>query len=185
MCIRDRSLTLLGPAKPEKLMWRHHGEPGDLLAVSGPLGGPAAILNSKSFNKKLYEIPDLISLGENLAGEGIRCAIDISDGLLKDLGRILQASSVGAKLDPDKIPVASEAKKIAGSRTEALGYALSGGEDYQLLFSFPAVLKPVVKKNNCVIIGKLTGETEKIKFKPSLPAGVKLNKTGYDHFETK
>jgi thiamine-monophosphate kinase len=129
-----------------------------------------------------YEIPDLLSLGENLADGGIRCAIDISDGLLKDLGRILRASRIGAKLDPDKIPVASEAKRIATDKTEALRYALIGGEDYQLLFSFPPVLKPVVKENDCIIIGELTEETEKIQFSPPLPGELKLNKTGYDHF---
>ncbi|MFP4687979.1 MAG: AIR synthase related protein, partial [bacterium] len=87
------TLTMLGAIKKETLMWRHLGQPEDLLAISGPLGGAATVLSTGSSKREiLHQIPDNLSLGENLAELGVRCAIDISDGLLKDLQRILRAS---------------------------------------------------------------------------------------------
>lgn len=77
-----------------------------------------------------------------LQGQALRdlatSAVDISDGLLSDLGHILRASRVGARLNIDAIPLSS-ALLDGFDKPQALRWALNGGEDYELCFTVPEV----------------------------------------------
>ncbi|SDJ95569.1 thiamine-phosphate kinase [Microbulbifer yueqingensis] len=120
--------------------------PGDAVFVSGPLGAAAAALpvilgerpaapalEAQAVNAYYHPEPQL-ALAEAIAGLA-SAALDISDGLLADLGHICARSGVDAELDMAKIPVASLARELAGP--EALELAATGGDDYQLCFTVP------------------------------------------------
>lgn len=104
-----------------ELVLRSGGKPGDVLAVTGRLGGS---LGGKhlSFTPRLLE-------GQCLAKMGVRAMMDLSDGLAKDLPRLARMSGCGFEVDRDLVP-----------RTRAclLEEALGDGEDYELLVAMPA-----------------------------------------------
>lgn len=134
------SLTALGSIQPGLHMPRSGAEPGDLLVVSGALGGAAYVLDLLKKGKKA-SAPELLNrpqprveLGQFLASYANAC-IDISDGLLADLGHILRASGCAARLDIGKLPEPGcFADLPAATKWE---YQLSGGDDYELLFTLP------------------------------------------------
>ncbi|MBO8143378.1 MAG: thiamine-phosphate kinase [Thermodesulfobacterium sp.] len=147
------NLALLGETKNPIL--RKGAVPGDLIFVSKPLGESSAFLRLKK-EKSLEEIPDTIkkahlspepeiTLGKLLSKYKLATSmIDISDGLLIDLWRICEENEVGAELFEEKIPVGEFA---------TLEEALSGGEDYALLFT--------VKKENIKKLQELSSKLNK------------------------
>jgi len=120
---------------------------GDAVYVSGPLGAAAAALpvilgqcevSDREHRRALaayYEpVPQLHTAAA--IGAIATSAVDISDGLLADLGHICRASGVSAEVQIDALPVAELARALAGER--ALELAATGGDDYQLCFTVPA-----------------------------------------------
>ncbi len=179
-------MTLFGRAG-EHLLRRSGGQPGDLLAVSGPLGGARAVLEKNpesKWRKLLYSIKPEVELGRQLVDAGGRCAIDVSDGLIKDLKRIMKASSVGAKINPESIPLHPAVSSLSETKQEALIYGLTGGEEYILLSAIPPALKDWADEAGLKIIGELNAETEELTFAPPLPFENDLISNGWDHFKT-
>lgn len=136
------SVTVVGTLTGDAVC-RSGARSGDLIYVSGRLGGAAQIvarllrgerMSSRAASLRPYaEPPARTALGSLLAARRLATAmIDVSDGLLQDLGHVCEASGLGARLDLDAIPLAGAAR---GRRSEALGFALRGGEDYELLFA--------------------------------------------------
>ena len=121
---------------------------GDLICVSGCLGDGALGLESKlrniPLNNTAYFIDALeltdpqIELGILLRNLASSC-MDISDGLTQDLKHILNASSCSAKLELEKLPLSlalkNEVKKGYVTQQQALQFGLTGGDDYELLFT--------------------------------------------------
>lgn len=139
------SVCVIGdpPARPIR---RAGARPGDDLYVTGTLGDSAlalALLRGRvkrpnSAEKHLlarhHRPTPRLAAGALLAKRNLASAmIDISDGLIQDLGHICQASQVGAKIELDKLPLSAAYRALAGN--DGLNYALSGGEDYELLFT--------------------------------------------------
>jgi thiamine-monophosphate kinase len=118
--------ALLGEVRRGRALLRSSAQPGDILFVTGRLGG--SILG-----KHLRFAPRLAE-GEFLAGlRGAGACIDVSDGLTRDLAHILRESGgLGAELGAGRVPVSAAARRMPGS---ALEHALSDGEDYELLFT--------------------------------------------------
>ena len=116
---------------------------GDIVAVSGHVGDSAGGLrllqDGGSFAteaevslRRAHEHPvPRVALGKDAARAGVRCCIDISDGLVQDLGHIVRASGVGIRLNAARIPLSAALVEVFPS--EARGLALSGGEDYELI----------------------------------------------------
>ena len=134
------SLTALGVVEPGRQLTRHGAKPGDLLVVSGTIGGAAfaleKLLNGKSSDERyLLDRPvPRVSLGQALTGFASTC-IDISDGLLADLGHVLKASGCGASVEVEELP---HTAGLAGLEDESRWrYQLTGGDDYELLFTLP------------------------------------------------
>jgi thiamine-monophosphate kinase len=134
------SLTALGYIEPGKQLTRSGAKPGDLIVVSGTLGGAARVLDLLAANKSATEQHLLdrpqprVSLGQVLKGHANAC-IDVSDGLLADLGHILKASECGARLEVEDLPYDDS---LAGLEDGLRwNYQLSGGDDYELLFTLP------------------------------------------------
>ncbi|MDH3902375.1 MAG: thiamine-phosphate kinase [Xanthomonadales bacterium] len=134
------SLTALGIIEPGRQLMRSGANPGDLVVVSGTIGGAAHALEMLQAGKPVAEQHLLdrpqprVNLGQGLAGHASAC-IDISDGLLADLGHILRASACGARIELEKLP---QTDTLAVLEDETRwDYQLSGGDDYELLFTLP------------------------------------------------
>jgi thiamine-monophosphate kinase len=139
------SSTAFGSAAPGELLRRDGARAGDLVAVSGTPGAAAAglaAIQSGAENTGLlieaHRRPHArLELGRAALEAGVRCAIDISDGLLQDLGHVARASGVGIEIAADALPLHPAAVELLG-RERALALALGGGEDYELALTAPA-----------------------------------------------
>lgn len=136
------SLTALGYIEPGKQLTRGGAKPGDLIVVSGTLGGAARALDLldteiPAIDRHLLDRPlPRVSLGQVLKGYANAC-IDVSDGLLADLGHMLKASQCGARLDIETLPFDDSLATLEDELRWS--YQLSGGDDYELLFTLPPV----------------------------------------------
>ena len=151
------------------ILRRSAAKAGDKIAVTNYLGASAAGLEMLSKNLKfkpkmakelkqahLMPNPRVVE-GQLLIEKGVKCGMDISDGLVGDLTHICQESKVGARINVDLVPVSPAVKDCFGER--ALELALTGGEDYELLFTAsPLVMNKVKKAMQCpvTVIGEIT-----------------------------
>jgi thiamine-monophosphate kinase len=159
-CAAERlfvSVTLLGAVEIGREVLRSGARPGDRLYVTGTLGASAAGLamlrrprrggrdQTAAIRAHLDPTPRVL-FGRALGLSGIaRAMIDLSDGIAKDLPRLCEASGVGAVLGASALPVDAAARRLLGPR-RALDAALSGGEDYELLFAARAEHEPVLAR---------------------------------------
>src|SRR5205085_11723438 len=123
---------------PGVALSRRAARPGDDIWVSGELGGAALALRHPEIAeaaKRLHEPEPRIELGERLRGLA-RAAIDVSDGLAGDLQHILERSGVAAVIDYARIPRSRAFAGLADAGLER-DCVLSGGDDYELLFTAP------------------------------------------------
>ena len=142
-------VTIIGEVEPTHMLTRQRARPGDMLYVTGELGGSSVGLEQLSRSRR--KIPRSATIRRHLRPQP-RCAagrflaerklasamIDLSDGLSTDLARLCEQSGVGALVEASQLPLA----KIPGRQRQLLPnpllhYALHGGEDYELLFAVP------------------------------------------------
>ena len=178
------SVTAIGEVVPDSYVKRSGAKPNDLLCVSGELGGAFLGLTLLEREKKIFEEtgaqPDLEGqayiVGRLLKPEARKDIIeyfaeeeimptsmmDISDGLSSELLHICKQSGVGCVLYEDKLPMADEMKEFAYKLlTDPTACALSGGEDYELLFTVAQADYEKIKLNPSVsIIGYMTEAAE-------------------------
>jgi thiamine-monophosphate kinase len=138
------TVQLTGAVAPGQALRRDRAQPGDQLFVTGTLGDAAAgraaqdnrMSGSDSNRQALirrFEYPEArVALGRRLPGLASAC-IDLSDGLLTDLPRLLQASNLNCELELQRLPVSEPLQAVAGSGAALV--ALRGGEDYELLIA--------------------------------------------------
>jgi len=192
------NITILGVSKsPDKhILTRSAARPGDKVAVTGYLGAAAAGLemmrknlafdseSTDSLKKAFLKPYPRVAEGQILVEQGVKAAIDISDGLVSDLRHICRESKVGARIEIDYVPVHQAVRDSFGDR--ALELALGGGEDYELLFTADAgTIDRVKEAIHCLItvIGEITADKAgevtlvDIEGKP-----VDLPGAGWDHF---
>ena len=138
------SVTVHGEVPGGTALTRSAARPGEVLAVTGSLGGAHAGLKAWQAGQRDLAQPLLASyllprprLDAGLALRGLAsAAIDLSDGLLPDLGHLCEASGVGAELDAAALPLADGLVAALGEEG-ARQAALAGGDDYELLVSLP------------------------------------------------
>ncbi|MDP3786353.1 MAG: thiamine-phosphate kinase [Candidatus Omnitrophota bacterium] len=116
-------VAVLGFVEPEKLKLRSSAKPGDIICITGSLGGSYKSKRHLTFTPRLKEARCLVN------NFRINSMIDISDGLSTDLNHITRESDVGACIYEELIPVSKDAKGINA--------ALNEGEDFELLFTMP------------------------------------------------
>lgn len=191
------SVTAIGEQiNNEPVLLRSAAKIGDVVLVSGTLGASAAgmqlLQKSESgaataellIGAHLRPLPR-ISLGRELVQAGVRCCMDISDGLGGDLPRILNASQVGAEIDLDAIPVLPAVRALFPESW--LQLALHGGEDYELLCTAPPeIVDYLIARADGVgatltPIGKIT-DREGIGFRQGGAASSVRFSRGWDHF---
>ena len=143
---RELSLTLTAAGAPAGRLplLRSGASPGDVLYVSGALGGARLGLRSLAGRGPRSRRAELrqrrpeprVELGL-LAARYASAAMDVSDGFLQDLARLLAASRVGADVELASLPVDAAVRRALGRAGLALRMALHGGEDYELLLCVP------------------------------------------------
>jgi thiamine-monophosphate kinase len=193
------SVTALGEATGD-LLRRDAGRPGDLLAVTGTLGASAGGLrlleagrrpgqgSSRLFEAHLRPWPR-VAEGAALVRAGLRCGMDVSDGLVGDTTHICEQSSLGALIEVDRVPVDPALRAEFGA--EALQMAIAGGEDYELLCAGPAAAIERARTElsglgtAMTVIGSLTDPPTEGPLVRLLDAGgrpVATERDSWDHF---
>ena len=192
------TLGIHGFVPAGRALKRSAAKPGDWIYVTGTPGDSAAgrsILQQRLRVAVKEDADYLVRRHLNpsprlLAGQAMRglahAAIDLSDGLIADLGHILTASGYGARIDLDLLPL-SDALVRHAAPEQALAWALSGGEDYELCFTVPELNRGALEvavghlNMGCTCIGQIAADVQGMHFtrggKP-----VALNLKGYDHF---
>ena len=191
------TVTIIGCSESEVILKRSTASPGEQIAVTGYLGLSAAGL--EMFKGNLILDPEISNIlrrahfkpmpkvkeGQILIKQGVKTAIDISDGLIADLDHICELSEVNAKMKIEQVPVHPV---VIANFTNYEELALSGGEDYELLFTAgESTIARVKQALNCpvTVIGEITKE--------KLPARVTVvdskgniipyKKSGWEHFK--
>lgn len=190
------NVTVSGNATKGNILTRSAAVAGDKIAISGHPGTAAAGMETlkSRFNLKAEESAALkkaflcpeprLSLGQLLVKNGVKAAIDTSDGLTADLAHICHASGVSARVEIESLPLHPTVKASFPNRYLTL--ALSGGEDYELLFTAPSdTIEKIAASTDCpiTIIGEITaGAAGEIKLVDGQGQPYKTLKAGWDHF---
>jgi thiamine-monophosphate kinase len=136
------SLTIIGSVEPGQALQRRGARPGDEVWVSGTIGdgalGLLALTGRLPPDAHLagrYRLPrPRLALGQALAGIA-RAAMDVSDGLVQDLGHLARAAGCGAEIAADAVPLSAPARAALAADPAQLGTILAGGDDYELLLA--------------------------------------------------
>lgn len=191
-------IQIMGLVPPGQALTRAGARPGDRIYVTGLLGEAALGLRVAQGQLKLpdeYLANVLTQLnrplprvpaGLKLLGLASAC-IDISDGLAADLGHILAASDVGARIHLKRLPVSP----AYGSAFEQVGWqvALAGGDDYELCFTIPPAQETAFRNIStrldvsCSYIGDIEAEAG-LRIVDERGGLYPLDQTGFDHFST-
>lgn len=184
-----------GDSQGDTILIRDGASIGDQIAVTGSLGCSAGGLDMLTRDlhfddetsvhlKSAHTHPSpRIEQGITLAKNGVSAAIDVSDGLVSDLERMCIASGVGAVVFADKVPI--DGFLLEAYPKEAMGLALGGGEDYELLFTAPRNLMDQVVFELDVpvsIIGEIVDNSSNVKVQDNEGRVLDVKKVGWDHF---
>ncbi len=191
------SIQAQGLVEEGKALRRNGAKVGDLIYVSGCLGDAAGALpdvlqgftpetamdaEAEYLLRRYFTPLPRIKLGLWLAENGVTSALDISDGVLGDLGHILKASNVGAELVVGSIPISGALIEKVGSE-KAVNMGMTGGDDYELCFTWPEnQTKPLsdslAKDCQLTCIGRIIEGSGLI----DVATGQALNPKAYCHF---
>ena len=150
------SLTAIGDVARGAELRRNGARHGDLVFVSGSIGDGALGLRvlrgemegfagaDAAFLADRYHLPrPRLALGQALTGLA-NAALDVSDGLVADLGHICEVSGVGAVIRADDVPRSPATAAALDADPARLATVLTGGDDYELLFTAPAAQRPKI-----------------------------------------
>ncbi len=185
------SVSLVGTLPEGRFLARGGARPGQAVAVTGTLGDSGLGLKLLMAGgdagdfcaaRHLYPRPRLRE-GRMALEAGASAAIDISDGLLQDLGHVCEESGVGARIEIEKIPISPQARRAAGRLgEEALEAALGAGEDYELLVVADAeVLEGLAGSAGLAVIGAII-PGEGVDLVDREGRRVSTGRRGYEHF---
>ena len=187
-------VTAHGLVEPRGALRRSGARVGDDVWVTGTLGDAAAALRQwqagdaidPALRARLDRPSPRVAAGHVLAGIASAC-IDVSDGLLADLGHVCRASRVGAQLDVDALP-ASDALRAAFDRDSVRALQSAGGDDYELCFTAPKTARLALESAlfACDVpatrIGRITTDAGLIVLHDASGAEWSPPRRGYEHF---
>ena len=186
------TITAIGLVEPGMALTRDGARNGDLVVISGQLGNAAHALEvlkaggmPDRASRAALECPEpRLQLGQQLQGLATSC-IDISDGLVADLGHILEASAGGAEINIDLLPGSASLAGLPAAQRRHL--QMCGGDDYELCFTIPVnrrkELDEIAKQCACplTVIGKIDASGELVCTLANGNVFVSEGR-GYDHF---
>lgn len=194
------SLTVVGSVAPGRALTRAGAREGDAVWVSGTIGdgalgllaltgrlpgvaeGPCAALADR------YRLPrPRLALGRRLSGLATAC-LDVSDGLVQDLGHLCRAAGLSAELDAAAVPLSEAARAAVAADPALLAHCLTGGDDYELVFTAPATASAALARLAAEAgiplarIGRMVaaGEAE-VGVRGADGAELPLERTGWSH----
>lgn len=202
------NITAIGKGRPERICYRNGARPGDLLCVSGDLGAAYLGLQLLEREKQLFlDNPNLkpdLEEQKYLVGRQLKPAargdiiaymaehdifptsmIDVSDGLSSEILHICKESEVGILLEESKVPIHPESEQLALKfQMDPITCALSGGEDYELLFTVDSGdLEKIRIMPDIYIIGDVTAKENGAVLKTTGGNLYKLTAQGWTHFD--
>lgn len=188
------SLTIIGTVEPGRALRRQGAGPGDELWVSGTVGDGA--LGLLSLTGRLPPDPHLadryrlprprLALGQALAGIAT-AAMDVSDGLMQDLGHLARAAGCAAAIEAPAVPLSAPVRAAIDADPALIERVLTGGDDYELLFAAPASEADRVQaagraaQTPVTRIGRFT-EGRGVSVLDGSGAGIPLTRGGWSHF---
>ncbi len=181
-------ITAHGLVEPGMALRRDGARVGDEVWVSGTLGDAAGALvqwqagkaMAPALRARLDRPTPRVELGRALRGLATAC-VDVSDGLLADLAHICRASGVGADIDIDALP-ASAALRAAFDGDARRTLQATGGDDYELCFTAPALQHDAVQALAASLALPLTRIGRIVEGSGIACAGIGQDKSGYQHF---
>lgn len=202
------SVTAIGEINPEDVVYRSGAQPNDLLVVTGDVGGAYLGLQVLEREKQVFQVnpqnqPDLDQysyiierqlkpearkdIPKLLKELGVKptAMIDVSDGLSSEIIHICKQSKVGCNLYEDKIPLDPQTISTCEEfNISSTTVALSGGEDYELLFTISQEDYPKIKANpSLTIIGHMTQESEGMHLITRANTKIPLQARGWNSFD--
>lgn len=201
------SITVIGSAMDSEIVYRSGANPGDYICVTGDLG--AAYLGLQMLEREkilLKENPNIkidledqkyligrflkpearTDMVDNLRRHNVKptSMIDISDGLASEILHICKNSDTGAIINEDDVPISIEAKQMAIKfNIDPITTALSGGEDYELLFTInPNDLEKIRLIPEVAVIGRILNKNEGVNLKSSAGHNHEITAQGWRHF---
>jgi len=191
------SVNIMGFCAAQHALTRQGAKPGDKIYVTGTLGDAGLALRYLQGKTKLSNLqatqvmPRLnrpiprLAAGKALRGTA-SSAIDVSDGLLADLGHLLEGDNLGAELDLSTLPLSPVLRDLPTDLAWSL--ALSAGDDYELCFTAPVAQSAQVSQNlalieaGCTYIGTVTHKSGIVCLDECEQIYVAPKKSGYQHF---
>ncbi|MBV1693665.1 MAG: thiamine-phosphate kinase [Hyphomicrobiales bacterium] len=197
------AITAIGVVPRGRMVRRGTARAGDVLFVSGTIGDSAMGLYARSngFARRFWPLDEAerawleqryrrpqprLALTSALI-EHASAAMDVSDGLVKDLDRMARASGVGARVEMMRVPLSVAGAKVAASVPEWRLRAMTGGDDYEVLAAVPATRADGFKADAAAAgvvvtaIGQFEGDAGVRVLGPD-GAPVAVDRTGWDHF---
>ncbi len=193
------NVTAFGQVREGAALRRSGARAGDDIYVSGTVGDAALALaaearplpglddNDLSRLRSRLLVPEpRVALGPRLVGLASAC-IDVSDGLAADLGHICEESGAGADIRAASVPLSRAASKAVAAEPEHFATVLSGGDDYELLFTAPPALRPALAALAAEldlalsVIGAMS-ETPGVRILGPGGEAMALEAAGYRHF---
>jgi len=179
------SVQITGDVETGRAIFRSGASAGDVIYVTGTIGDAAAGLESivqgepDTFLARRFLRPRArVEYGRSLIGRA-SAAIDLSDGFVGDLQKLLAASGVGAEVDLDALPMSDELVQRFGAEA-ALRFALVGGDDYELCFTAPGGVITDTSEPRVTEIGRVTDSGELVLRDAN--GIVACDDNGYRHF---
>ena len=190
------SLTILGTVAPGTALRRGGARPGDGVWVTGTIGDGALgllaatgrLADPDGYLAGRYRLPQpRLALGLRLSGIAT-AALDVSDGLVQDLGHLCRGGGVSAVIEAARVPLSAAARAVVAADPALLARCLGGGDDYELLLAVPDAAEPelLAAAEACGVavtrIGRFgAGAAEVVVLGPD-GAALALDNGGWSHF---
>ncbi|MCC2658624.1 MAG: thiL [Panacagrimonas sp.] len=185
------TVTAMGVVPAGRALRRDGARPGDAVCVTGTLGDAAlalrrgADLDGDALRARLDRPTPRLAAGLALRDRA-HAAIDLSDGLAGDLGHILRASDVGARIEADRLPASKEFLRHLSAEMSRVALQAQGGDDYELCVCLPPDALERARADldglPLTVIGEITVERG-LRFVDGAGATIAVPPHGYRHFD--
>jgi len=189
------SLTIIGCVEKGRALRRAGARPGDEIWVSGTIGDGMLGLgvlqgrypaDAEGMLARRYRLPEpRLRLGQRLVGMAL-AGMDVSDGLVQDLGHLCRAGGVAAEIEAARVPLSTAARVLVAGDPGLLPRCLTGGDDYELLFAAPPgaadAIRAMAGDTAATRIGRFMAGPPQVTVRDENGAEIALPSGGWSHF---